>query len=185
VIQPWTKISSTPKGDFRVFSVRSVIKRSPRTGENHDFFVIDSSKWVNVVAITPDRHMVLVEQFRQGSDTIELEVPGGMMDAADDSPAVAGSRELREETGYEGEQARVIGQTFPNPALQSNSCYTVLVENCRLAGATEFDQTEDLITKLVPMDEVPGLVAAGKIRHALVVAALFHFELWRKGAAPR
>ncbi len=183
MIQPWPKISSTPKGDYRVFSVRSVIKRSPRTGQPHDFYVIDSSNWVNVVALTPDRRMVLVEQFRQGSDTIELEVPGGMMDAEDNSPAIAGIRELREETGYEGDQPRVIGEVFPNPALQSNACYTVLVENCRLAGATEFDHTEDLITKLVPVDEVPGLVAAGKIRHALVVAALFHYELWRKGAA--
>ena len=45
---------------------------------------------------------------------------------------------------------------------------------------TRFDQTEDLITRLVPVEEVPGLVASGKIRHCLVIAALFHFELWRK-----
>jgi 8-oxo-dGTP pyrophosphatase MutT (NUDIX family) len=181
VIQPWPKISSKPLGDFRVFSVRSVIKRSPRTGLPHDFFVIDAVNWVNVIALTPDRRMVLVEQYRQGTDTVELEIPGGVMDSADASPEVTGVRELREETGCEGENPRIIGKVFPNPAIMSNTCFTVLVENCRITAATHFDPTEDLITKLVPVDEVPGLVASGKIRHCLVVAALYQFELWRKG----
>jgi ADP-ribose pyrophosphatase len=182
VIQPWPKISSKLMGDFRIFSVRSDTKRSPRTGLAHEFFVIDSVNWVNVVALTTDRRMVLVEQYRQATDTVELEVPGGMIDPADSSPEAAGGRELREETGYAGDPPRVIGRVFPNPAIMSNTCFTVLVENCRIASATHFDQTEDLITKLVPMDEVPGLVASGKIRHCLVIAALFHFELWRKRA---
>jgi ADP-ribose pyrophosphatase len=180
VIQPWPKISSKPLGDFRVFSVRSVAQRSPRTGLPHEFFVIDSGNWVNVVALTPDRQMVLVEQYRPGTDTVELEIPGGVIDAADHSPEAAAVRELREETCGEGEHPRVIGRVFPNPAILSNTCFTVLVENCRIAGATQFDPAEELMTKLVPMDEVPGLVASGKIRHCLVIAALFHFELWRK-----
>ena len=59
--------------------------------------------------------MVMVEQFRQGSETVELEIPGGVMDAGDASPEATGRRELLEETGYQGEQARVIGQVFPKP----------------------------------------------------------------------
>jgi len=183
VIQPWPKISEKRLGDFRVFSVRSVDKFSPRTGRVHEFFIIDSVNWVNVIALTPDRRMVMVEQYRHGSDTVELEIPGGMIDPADSAPEAAGIRELREETGYTGDPPRLIGQVFPNPAIMSNTCFTVLVENCRITTATHFDQTEELITKLVPVDEVPGLVASGKIRHCLVVAALFHFELWRKHAA--
>jgi 8-oxo-dGTP pyrophosphatase MutT (NUDIX family) len=185
VIQSWAKISSKPLGNFRVFSVRSVCKRSPRTGLDHEFYIIDSVNWVNVIALTPDHKMVMVEQYRHGSDTVELEIPGGMIDAADIGPEAAGVRELREETGCEGEGPRIIGQVFPNPAIMSNTCFTVLVENCRITGGTRFDETEDLAMKLVPIDEVPGLVASGKIRHCLVVAALFHFELWRKKQAQR
>jgi 8-oxo-dGTP pyrophosphatase MutT (NUDIX family) len=181
VIQPWPKISSKPLGDFRVFTVRSINKRSPRTGLGHEFFIIDSVNWVNVIALTPERQMIMVEQYRHGSDTVELEIPGGMIDASDSGPEAAAVRELREETGCEGEQPRIIGKVFPNPAIMSNTCFTVLLENCRMTAATRFDETEDLAMRLVPMDEVPGLVASGKIRHCLVVAALFHFELWRKG----
>ncbi|HEX3716389.1 MAG TPA: NUDIX hydrolase [Verrucomicrobiae bacterium] len=180
MIEPWRKLSSRPLGNFRVFSVREERKVSPRTGAEHEFFIIDSVNWVNVVALTPDNQMVLIEQFRHGSDTVELEVPGGIMDATDASPEATGCRELLEETGYEGEQPRIVGQVFPNPAIMSNKCFTVFVRNCRYVKTVQFDHGEDLVTRLVPFADVPGLVASGQIRHSLVVAALYQFDLWRK-----
>ena len=65
----------------------------------------------------------------------------------------------------------------------SNTCFTVLVENCQLRHNVKFDSGEDLITRLVPLSEVPGLVASGKVAHSLVVTALYHFELHRKKPA--
>lgn len=166
-------------GDYRVFSVRAVDKFAPRTGRVHEFFVIDSVDWVNVIALTPDRQIVMVEQYRHGSETIELEIPGGMIDATDATPEAAGVRELREETGYDGDPPRLIGQVFPNPAIMTNKCYTVLVENCRVVCPTAFDHGEDLALKLVSIEDLPHLVADGKIRHSIIVAALYHFDLWR------
>src|SRR5689334_17492212 len=107
MIRPWRLLQSRPLGDFRVFKIRGDQKLSPRTGEPHEFFVLESSSWVNVVAVTPDQHLVMVEQLRHGTNTIELEIPGGIMDPHDATPALTGVRELREETGYEGENARV------------------------------------------------------------------------------
>lgn len=177
MIRPWEKLSSVPAGDYRIFSIRSNRMRSPRTGREHDFFVIDCVNWVNVIARTPDDHLVMVEQYRHGSDSVELEIPGGMMDPEDASPEATGARELREETGYEGEQPRVIGSVLPNPAIMSNVCYTVLIDNCRLRHPVQFDHGEDLDTRLVPASEIPSLVAQGEIRHSLVVAALYDFHL--------
>jgi 8-oxo-dGTP pyrophosphatase MutT (NUDIX family) len=166
--------------------VREVRKVSPRTGKEHDFFVIDAARWVNVVALTPDRQMVLIEQYRHGSNTVELEIPGGIMDPADATPEQTGARELAEETGYVGDPPIMVGEVFPNPAIMSNVCYTVLVRNCRLVKPVHFDESEDLTTQLVPMDQVPELVASGRIRHALVVAALYQFKLWwMKSGHPR
>ena len=181
MIKPWEKISSRPMGDFRIFTIRSDRKISPRTQQPHDFFVIDSVNWVNVIAVTPDQQLVMIEQYRHGSNTVELEIPGGMMDAEDGSPEKTALRELREETGYEGQNPRLIGQVFPNPAIMSNVCFTVLIENCHCVHPVEFDQGEDLITRLVPVAEIPKLVANGKIQHSLVVVALYHFELWQRG----
>ena len=181
MIKPWPKIGSKPLGDFRIFSLRTDRKISPRTGAEHDFYVIDSVNWVNVVAVTPDQQLVMIEQYRHGSNTVELEIPGGMMDAPDASPVATGIRELREETGYEGKDALVIGKVFPNPAIMSNTCFTVLVENCRSIHSVEFDHGEDLVTRLMPVADAPRLVAEGKIAHSLVVVALYHFELWQRG----
>lgn len=181
MIRPWRQISSRPLGDFRVFSVREERRASPRTEREHNFFIIDSAHWVNVIALTPEKQMVLVEQYRHGSKTVELEIPGGVMDPADPSPEIAGTRELAEETGYEGEKAILVGRVFPNPAIMSNDCHTVLVRNCRLVRPVQFDDGEDLTTKLVPMEQVPELVASGKIRHSLVVAALYQYDLWSMG----
>lgn len=180
MIKPWEKISSRPAGDFRIFTIRSDTKVSPRTREEHDFFVIDCVNWVNVIAVTAQRELVMVEQYRHGSNTVELEIPGGMMDPGDASPEATACRELREETGYEGEHPQRVGQIFPNPAIMSNVCYTVFLENCRCIHPVSFDQGEDLVTRLVPVQEVPRLVASGRIRHSLVVVALYHFELWQR-----
>lgn len=180
MIKPWKKIRSKPAGDFRIFTIRTDTKVSPRTGHEHDVHVIDSVNWVNVIALTAENQLVMVEQYRHGSNTVELEIPGGMMDSDETSPVATGVRELREETGYEGEKARILGQILPNPAIMSNLCYTILVQNCRYVCEVEFDHGEDLITKLVPIREIPELVAAGKIQHSLVVVALYYFDLWQR-----
>jgi 8-oxo-dGTP pyrophosphatase MutT (NUDIX family) len=169
-------------GDFGVFRLRRDRARSPRTAQEHDFVVLEASSWVNVVALTPDGRLVLVEQYRHGTNTVELEIPGGVMDAHDASPIVAGERELQEETGYVGEAAQVIGEVYANPAIQTNRCYTVLVQRCQLRHPPALDQGEDLTTRLVPAAGIPGLIAAGRIRHSLVVAACYYYELWARRA---
>ena len=180
MIKPWAKLNSKPLANFRIFTVRSDEKVSPRTGLPHDFFILDCVNWVNVVAVTPDRQLVMIEQFRHGTNTVELEIPGGTMDAQDGSPLAAGLRELREETGYEAGQSQLLGQIFSNPAIMSNTCFTVLAQDCRLLHPTQLDSGEDLLTRLVPVSEIPDLVRTGKIRHSLVVVALYHFDLWER-----
>jgi 8-oxo-dGTP pyrophosphatase MutT (NUDIX family) len=179
--KPWKKVRSTPVGDFRIFKLRSDVKLSPRTGREHDFYVLDSVHWVNVIALTPDQKLVMIEQFRHGSNTVELEIPGGMMDAGETDPVATAVRELREETGYEGKNARLLGRIWSNPAILSNKTYTVLIENCRLKHNVEWDHGEDLATRLVPAAEIPKLVADEKIGHSLVVVALYHFDLLQRG----
>ena len=180
MLKDWKLMASKIAGDFRVFKVRSDEKISPRTGQPHDFFVIESVDWVNVIAVTPGDELVMVEQSRHGSNTVELEIPGGMMDPHERDPVATGVRELREETGYEGAAARKLGWAFANPAIMNNRSHFVVVEQCVHRHECEFDHGEDLITRLVPWKEIPALVRAGKIAHPLVVAALYHYDLSRR-----
>ena len=181
MIRPWKTIRSKPIGDFRIFKLRSDLKISPRTGKQYDYYVLDSVNWVNIVALTPDRKLVMVEQYRHGSNTVELEIPGGMMDPGETDPVATAVRELREETGYEGEKARVLGKVWSNPAILSNRTFTVLIENCRLKHEVAWDHGEDLETQLVSLTDVPKLIAEEKIGHPLVIVALYHFDLRQQG----
>ena len=180
MIQPWKKIGSRSLGDYRIFTLRQDSKISPRTGQPHDFFILDSVNWVNIVAVTPDQQLVMVEQFRHGTDTVELEIPGGLLNDDREAPLAAALRELREETGYEGEHAEILCEDLPNPAFLSNKCYTVLARHCLLKHPLEWDHGEDILTRLVPVANIPGLIESGRIRHSIIIAALYHFELWRR-----
>lgn len=179
-VKPWPVLGTKRLADYRIFNIRSDLKRSPRTGEEHDFYVIEAGDWVNVVALTTAGKLVMIHQYRHGSETVELEIPGGLIDPQDVSPLEAGLRELREETGYEGSRAELIGRIYPNPAIMNNVCHTVLVRDCELKHPTKFDHGEDLATVLIDPAEIPSLVSEGKIGHSLVVVALYYFDLWQR-----
>lgn len=165
-----------PEGDsvleqnwlFRLTRERS---RSRKTGQAHDYYVIHLPDAVHVIAITPERQVVLVEQFRAGSGKDSLETPGGLIDQGED-PLEAGVRELLEETGYAGDPPRLIGGPWANPSLLSSRLFTIVVENARPVGNQALDETEELGVTLVPARRIPELLRNGRISHALCVQGL-------------
>lgn len=160
-----------------IFTLRQRRGTSPSDHANTGRFVyLDCPDWVNVIALTAEREVVAIEQCRHGLAEVTLEIPGGMVDPGE-SPFEAGIRELREETGYEGEPARTIGSVSPNPAILNNHCYTVLVENARRATSPALDAHEEIAVRLISLDQIAGLISAGAIHHALVVAAFHHLAL--------
>ena len=171
-------------GDFHIFKIRADHKESPRNQHQQDFLILECPQWVNVIAVTPDEKLVMVEQFRHGTETVELEIPGGMIDGQDPNPVFAGERELREETGFVGEYSRLLGRIAPNPAIMGNTCYTVLVENCLERHELQLDHGEDIVVRLIPLRDIPSLVSAGKIQHALVIVALHYYEMHLNGLRP-
>jgi 8-oxo-dGTP pyrophosphatase MutT (NUDIX family) len=175
----WTIVEARSVYGCRIFSLTERRSRSPRTGDIHDFHVLECPDWVNIVPLTADREVVMVKQYRHGLDGITLEIPGGMLDPDDPSPLVAARREMQEETGYDSADVVPIGVVHPNPAIQTNRCHTFLARDVRLTGPLRWDGTEETEVVVVPLDRVPELVRDGAITHALVVAAFHWLALYR------
>lgn len=169
----WPLVSSRVRGDFRVFTVRHDVTRSARSGKPHDFYVLECPDWANVVALTDSNEVVLVRQFRAGTRSVTLEIPGGSVEKGE-SALAAVRRELREETGYAARSWKRVGVVHPNPAIQGNRCSTYLARGCRKVGDLIPDEGEDLAVELVPLRRIPELIRKGRITHSLVIAA-FHF----------
>jgi 8-oxo-dGTP pyrophosphatase MutT (NUDIX family) len=179
-IEPWQRLDSETVYSCRIFSLQKNRSRSPRTGKTHDFFVLDSREWVNIIPVTPNEEVVLIRQYRHGTDDITLEIPGGMVDQEDVSPLHAARREMQEETGYDSDDIIPLGAIHPNPAIQANRCHSFLARNVEKISEPHFDTTEETEVTLVPVSELPEIVRQGRITHALVVVAFYWYDLLKR-----
>jgi 8-oxo-dGTP pyrophosphatase MutT (NUDIX family) len=173
----WRQLRREAVGSFRVLDVVRVELEDAAGQPRGDAFTLRCRDWCNVVAVTPDDEIVLVWQYRFGTDALSLEIPGGVVDAGED-PREAARRELFEETGYSAEAFEPLLVVEPNPAFQNNRCFTFVARGARPTGTTRFDAMEELETTLLPVARLPDLLDSGQISHALVQGPLEAF--WRK-----
>jgi len=172
---PWDILAETPAGDFKVFRVVRQKRRHRRDGREGEFSIIRPYDWVVALAVTPARELVMVRQFRFGVDGLTWEMPAGCLDAGEE-PVAAAVRELREETGFGGGAARVLGWNHPNPALQTNRCWYCLVPDARPIAAVEPDPHEDLEVCVLPLTQAYRWGRQGRISHALALAGLYFLQ---------
>jgi len=175
-LQPWQQLSEETLFQYKVFRARRSRRRSPRTGAEIGFFLMDTPDWVVVLPITVDDQVVLVRQFRHGSGRVGLEIPGGLIDPHETDPAQAAARELREETGYAAERIVPLGVMNPNPSMMTNRCHAFLATGCRLVGELAMDPGEDIEVVTAPVADLDRMVARGDIEHAIVLATI---AFWR------
>jgi 8-oxo-dGTP pyrophosphatase MutT (NUDIX family) len=159
-----------------LFQLRRERYRSRKSGLAHDFYVLHLVDAVSVVAVTEDRRLILVRQFRAGSARDSLETPGGLLNAEED-PLTAGARELLEETGYAGNPPISLGTVWSNPSLMTSKITTILIENARKVAEPSLDHGEEVEVELFDESEVLTLIRTGRVDHALAVLGLYAWLL--------
>lgn len=135
------------------------------------YYMLELSDYVAVVALTPDREMVLVRQYRTvvGRDTFEL--PSGHIDAGE-TPEVAARRELLEETGMASEQLEFLGVLVPDVGRLANRMWCYFAPDVRRVAAP-IESGEGISVVTVSEREAMAMAGDGRMDHALNLSALF------------
>jgi 8-oxo-dGTP pyrophosphatase MutT (NUDIX family) len=180
MIEPWKKVGDRVDYDCGFFKVHVQQSLSPLTGKEHPFYVLETHDWVNVIALTPAKEVLLVSQFRHGSGEVSAEIPGGAVDRKDADPLAAAKRELLEETGHQAREWFFLGAVRPNPAILDNRCHFFLALDAERTADLSLDEAEELEVARVPLAEIDARIQEGRISHALVIAAFHLYDLFEK-----
>src|SRR5580692_2236531 len=173
----WKTLKSDVAYSTPIFDLHRRRSTHARRGER-DFFILEAPNWVNIIPLAKNGDVVMIRQWRHGISEFTLEVPGGMVDPEDPTPMHAARREMVEETGFDSDAIVALGKVHPNPAIQGNICFSFLAENVRQVERVVSIGDEETEVVMVPMHEIRGLIASGKVMHALTIAAFSFLHVY-------
>lgn len=136
------------------------------------YYVNEYPNWVSTVALTKDRELVLVKQYRHGAGDVFTEVPSGCIEQGEDGQTAA-MRELREETGYGADTLPVLlGDYYANPANSDNRVQIYMIYEARPLYNRHQDAGEDIEVLKYSFDDIDRLIDQGVITSVLAVTAI-------------
>lgn len=176
-IKKWAIETEKIEYQTPIFTLKRRKSNSRIREHSADFYIIEAPDWVNILAITKNREVILVRQYRHGIDEITLEIPGGAVDREDTNPQSAARRELLEETGYSSDHWEHLGTVSSNPAIFTNYCHFYLATGCERITDQQLDPNEEIQISVMPLEQFLADVRDGAIHHSLIVAAVAQFLL--------
>jgi ADP-ribose pyrophosphatase len=171
-LRHWTVRSSRYRVDEPFLRVRSDTVELPDGTIIENYFVRESRGFTIVVAVTPDRRVVLVRQYKHGAAQITLELPAGMIDAGE-LPDACAIRELAEETGYAGDPPTLLRSLLADPTSSNAMFHVFLIENAVPKFAQSLDTTEAILVETTTIDDLRAAARDGRIASGSQVAAAY------------
>jgi ADP-ribose pyrophosphatase len=138
------------------------------------YYVYEFPTWVTAVALTTEKKVVMVRQYRHALGETIMEIPGGCVDDTDKSLKDAVARELLEETGYVFDEYLELGKISANPSTNNNWMHMFLAKAGKLTEYSNPDHNEDLEVHLVSLDELKQMLRENKIVQSMHAATIFY-----------
>src|SRR3954452_1409564 len=175
------------QGNYMQFARDTVLDAD---GREHTRDVVLHPGAVTIVAITPDRQLLLVRQYRHAAGEALLELPAGTLDRQPDGSMedrlVAAQRELTEETGYRADKWRELSTFFTAPGFASELMTMFLATG--LSPDPEFkgpDPDERLELEMLLFGEALALATNRRLRDAKTILGILQVDaLARAGEVP-
>jgi ADP-ribose pyrophosphatase len=168
----WSLVTEKIAYQNERFKVREAIYSLSGQEFQRPYYCLELGDWVQVVALTEDYKFILVQQFRHGANISSIEAPGGHIEPGDD-PKESGLRELKEETGYSGDEIEELQIMYGNPALQNNRMFIYLLKNAKHVGEAEPEETEDIDVILWTPQRLKQALFNNEIHNPYAVAGLY------------
>ena len=137
------------------------------------YFVVELPMAAAVMAITEDKDVVMVKQYRHPVGESMLELPGGFIEAGED-PELAIRRELLEETGYSCKNIHLLGKTALNPGVLNNYTFMFLALGAVKTAPQQLDANEEIEIILKPIDELRQMLMNNEIKQSLHALCMFY-----------
>lgn len=175
-MKPWKLLDTEYLVDAPWLKVAKEKCELPNGKVIDDFYTLWQPDWVLILARTAQGNWVMTEQYRHGSQTIELEFPAGIINKGE-TPEQAALRELQEECGYGAEAAKYLGALPVNPDRHRGKFHIVFIDGVVKSGSTHFDSTEDIESSELSDKDLQKKMADGTFCHPLQMAGYFKWKL--------
>ena len=119
-----------------------------------------------IIAIDPDDHVILVEQYRVPLGRACIELPAGLIgdETEGEDPSDAAARELEEETGYRAGRIEVLGEFHSSPGMVSESFTLLRAHDLTRVGPGGGTESEQITVHRVPRANLPAFIAERRAR---------------------
>jgi ADP-ribose pyrophosphatase len=122
------------------------------------------------VGVLPDGRVALLRQYRHAVGRVIWEIPAGTLSPGE-SPDDCARRELREETGYEGDRFVKLGEMVPIPAYSDETIHLFLATELR-KGTQNLDEDEVLRVEPLPFERALEMIRTNEIVDAKTIVGL-------------
>ena len=126
--------------------------------------IVEHPGAVGVVAINENNEVILVKQFRKTIEKIIWEVPAGKLELGE-NPKECAIRELKEETGYEAENLRLIHKFYTSSGFSNQKIYIYLATGLN-AREAKLEEDESLEVYNIKLEEAYNMIIKNEIEDA-------------------
>lgn len=169
----WNVLQSNYILQNRWLSVRQDVCQLPNGRQIDDYYVVEDPNVGCVFALTPDRRLILVEQYKHAIADTCIELPAGGFENPHGDPRAESRREFREETGYDAPEFRYLAKMAQSPTRMTSYFHLFLALDAYPVGEQHLDPAEDITVHLVPLDDVFPMIERGEIHVMSTVACIY------------